>query len=206
MKKTLRALIAGASLVLAGAAHAGVIGFDDVDTAGDFASLNDINPYAGLSWGADWYAGDNGIDGFANGAHSGTNFAVNGFGAEEVSVASGAGFDFAGAWFATAQGVADKASWINISAYDAFNHLIGSTGNVAVDDNYRWVGAAFHNVARLSITRDTGSYVMDDFTASAAAPVPEPSTTLMLGLGLLTVLGKGLARRRSARANRTSQA
>ena len=187
MKKNLCALIAAAGLMLAGAGHAGVVGFDDIDTAGDFASLSDINPYAGLTWSADWYAGDNGIDGYTNGARSGTNYAVNGFGADGVSVASAAGFNFAGAWFAAAMGAADKAGWINISAYDAANQLIGSTGNIAIGDNYQWVGAGFNNVSRLAITRDTGWYVMDDFTtttAGVAAPVPEPGTTLMLGVGL----------------------
>ncbi|USX20363.1 PEP-CTERM sorting domain-containing protein [Oxalobacteraceae bacterium OTU3REALA1] len=202
MKKNLCALITAAGLMLAGTCHAGVVGFDDVDTAGDFASLGDISPYAGLTWSADWYAGDTGIDGYANGARSGTRYAVNGFGADDVSVGSATGFNFAGAWFAAAMGAADKAGWINISAYDAANQLIGSTGNVAIGDHYQWVGAGFNNVSRLSITRDSGWYVMDDFTTTAgvAAPVPEPGTTLMLGVGLLTVLGRAMSRRRSARA------
>ena len=203
MKKILCALIAGTSLMLAGAGHAGVIGFEDVNTGGDFASLDEINPYAGLSWSADWYAGDTGIDGYANGARSGSHYAVNGFGADDVSVASATGFNFAGAWFAAATGAGEKAGWINISAYDAANQLIGSTGNVSIGDVYQWVGAGFNNVARLSITRDAGWYVMDDFTTttpSVAAPVPEPDTTLMLGVGLLAVLGRAMSRRRSARA------
>ncbi len=200
MKKTLCALIAGAALALAGAAHAGVTNFDELNTAGDFASLTDINPYAGLTWGADWYAGDTGIDGYANGAHSGANFAINGFGADPADISSASAFNFAGAWFAAPVGVADKATWVNISAYDASNQLIGSTGNVAIGAGPVWVGGGFNNVSRLSITRDTGWYAMDDFTTttatSVAAPVPEPGTPLMLALGLLTLVA---ARRRSAR-------
>ena len=80
MKKVLCALIAGATLALAGAAHAGVVNFDELNTDGDFTSLNDASPYAGLTWSADWYAGDNTIGGYGNAAHSGNNFAVNGFG------------------------------------------------------------------------------------------------------------------------------
>lgn len=196
MKKTLFALIAGASLMLASQAHAGVANFDDLATAGDFASLGDISPYAGLNWSADWYAGDTSIDGYANGAHSGTNYAVNGFGADAVDISSATAFKFTGAWFAAPQGVDDKASWVNVTAYDASNHVIGSTGNVAIGASYVWVAGGFDNVSRLSVSRDSGWYVMDDFSTAAAAPVPEPGTALMLGAGLL-VLGAG--RRRSRR-------
>jgi hypothetical protein len=197
MKKILLALIAGATLALANAAHAGVINFENVATAGEFTSLSDINPYAGLSWSSDWYAGDNSLDGYANGAHSGSNFAVNGFGSDAMTVSSATGFNFAGAWFAAAEGAGEAASWINISAYDALNQLIGSTGNIAIGGNYQWVAARFSNVAMLTITRDTGWYVMDDFTTVAAAAVPVPATPLVLGIGLLAL---GLGRRRPGRA------
>jgi hypothetical protein len=196
MKKTLLAFITSASLLLAGAAKAGPVGFEDVATLGEFASLNELNPYAGLSWSSDWFAGDSSIDGYANGAHSGSNFAVNGFGNDAVSVSSAAGFNFAGAWFATPAGGGDKAGWINITAYNALNELIGSTGNVAIGDTYQWVAANFSNVAMLTITRDSGWYVMDDFTTVAAAAVPAPATPLVLGIGLLAL---GLARRRAGR-------
>lgn len=195
MKKTLYALIASATLLLAGAAHAGVTNFDELATDGDFTSLNDISPFSGLTWSGDWYAGDNTIDGYANAAHSGTNFAVNGFGSDAVTVSSATGFNFAGAWFATPEGGADDASWINISAYDAANRLIGTTGNFAIGASYRWLDAAFSNVSSLSITRDSGWYVMDDFTTSDAK-LPEPGTQLMLAIGLLALVA---GRRRPAR-------
>lgn len=194
MKRTLHAFIAVASLMLACAAHAGVVGFDDIATDGDFTSLGDISPYLGLTWSDDWYAGDNTIGGYANAAHSGANFAVNGFGSDGATIRSATVFNFAGARFATPQGVADTASWINISAYDAAEALIGSTGNVAIGNGYVWGGAAFDKVSSLTITRDSGWYVMDDFTATAT--VPEPGTQLILGIGLLA---PAAGRRRSAR-------
>ena len=204
MKKTLFALIASASLMLAGAANAGVVGFETVATDGDFSSLSDINPYAGLTFSDDWYAGDNTIDGYGNGAHGGTHFAVNGFGSDGATISSATPFNFAGAWFAAPDGAADKASWVAISAYDAGNHLIGTTGPVAIGNGYVWAAAAFNNVSSLSITRDTGWYVMDDFTTTASAPpsgeVPEPANPLLLGAGAFALI-LGRARRRKASAS-----
>ena len=189
MKKTLCALIASASLMLAGGAHAAVIGFDDVVTEGEFTSLSDASPYASLNWGDGWFAGDSSIGGYANGAHSGAKYAVNGFGDDAISISSATGFNFDGAWFATPEGAGEKAVWINISAYDALNQLIGTTGNVAIGDNYQWVSGGFANVAMLTITRDAGWYVMDDFTTSVATgTVPVPATPLVLGIGLLAMV------------------
>ena len=202
MKKTLFALIASASLMLAGAAHAGVVGFENVATDGDFASLSDINPYTGLTFSDDWYAGDTGIDGYANGAHGGTHFAVNGFGSDGATISSATPFNFAGAWFAAPDGAADKAGWINITAYDAANQFIGTTGNIAIGASYVWAAAPFNNVSSLSITRDTGWYVMDDFTTVASAPasgeVPEPATPLMLGAGVFGLILSRARRRKAA--------
>ena len=194
MKKILCALFASASLMLAGGAHAAVIGFDDVNiTDGEFTSLSDASPYASLAWGEGWFAGDSSMDGYANAARSGANFAVNGHGDDEISISSATGFHFAGAWFATPEGASDKASWINISAYNALNELIGTTGNFVIGDSYQWVNGGFANVAMLTIRRDSGWYVMDDFSTSAASgSVPVPATPLVLGIGLLALV---LARR-----------
>ena len=193
MKKILCALFASASLMLAGAAHADVTGFDDVFTDGEFASLTEVSPYAGLSWGEGWFAGDTSLGGYANAARSGVNYAVNGYGDDQISITSATGFNFAGAWFATPEGVDDKAGWINITAYDALNQLIGTTGNIAIGDSYQWVTGGFADVAMLTIARDSGWYVMDDFTTTVASgTVPVPASPLVLGIGLLALV---LARR-----------
>jgi hypothetical protein len=202
MKKTLFALIASASLMLAGAANAGVIGFEDVATDGDFASLSDINPYAGLTFSDEWYAGDTGIDGYGNAAHGGTHYAINGHFDEGSTISSATPFNFAGAWFVAPVGTADQAGWIDITAYDASNNVIGTTGQVNIGTNYVWVAAPFNNVSSLTITRDTGWYAMDDFTTVASAPangeVPEPATPLMLGAGAFGLILSRARRRKAA--------
>ncbi len=193
MKKTICALFAGASLMLAGATHAGVIGFDDVFIDNEFTSLSDAGPYAGLSWGPGWSAGDISLDGYTNAAYSGSNYAVNAYGDDEISISSATGFNFAGARFATPERAAIKAGWINITAYDALNEVIGTTGRIEIGDVYQWVSGGFANVAMLTITRDDGWYVMDDFTTTDdAGTVPVPATPLVLGIGLLAMI---LARR-----------
>ena len=66
-----------------------------------------------------------------------------------------------------------------------------------------WAGAAFNNVSSLIISRDTGWFVMDDFTTVASAPasgeVPEPASPLVLGAGAFALV-LGRVRRRSKRA------
>ena len=180
MKNFLIGLFASAGMLLASQTQAASVDFEDLHADGDFAAL--ASPYAGLNWGGDWYYGDNTIDGYGNGAHSGITFVTNGYGVDNLAVSSAAAFNFAGAWFAAPNSNGATASWINVTAYDAADHVIGSTGNVAIGADYRWVGANFTNVARLNISRDDGWFVMDDFNVQS--PVPEPGSVLMLLVGL----------------------
>ncbi|MTV36227.1 glycoside hydrolase family 5 protein [Duganella radicis] len=194
MKKFLIGLFAGASLLLATQAQAAPVDFEDLHADGDFAAL--ASPYAGLNWAEDWYYGDSTIEGYDNGAHSGVSFLTNGYGVDNLSVSGTSAFNFKGAWFAAPNTNGAVASWINITAYDAADHVIGSTGNVNIGAGYQWVSANFANVSRLNIARDDGWFVMDDFTVQSA--VPEPGTVLMLlaGLGVVAFA----ARRRGAKA------
>lgn len=207
MKKVLFGLVtnvvAGAVLTLASPAQATVVTFDDVSSGGKLASLSKYNPYDGLTWTNSWYLGDTAVNGYGNAAHSGTQFVSNGFGVNNLGVSSDKAFNLNGAWFATPATNGSKATWINISAYDATNQLIGSTGNIAINGTYSWVQASFANVSRLTVTRDKGWFVMDDLSISAigpvagpANPVPEPGTTALLAAGLL-MTGVAAVRRKS---------
>lgn len=200
MKKILTGFLTGAVLTLASPARATVVDFDDVSAGGKLSALSKYNPYDGLSWTNSWYLGDTAVNGYSNGAHSGTQFVTNGFGVNNLGISSAAAFNLVGAWFATPATNGSKATWINITAYDAANQLIGSTGNIAINGAYSWVQASFANVSRLTITRDKGWFVMDDLLMSAIgsvpSPVPEPGSLFLLTAGLL-MTGFAAKRRKS---------
>lgn len=200
MSGVLTNLLAGAVLTLASPAQAVVVDFDDVSAGGKLSTLSKYNPYQDLTWAKSWFLGDTAVNGYSNGAHSGTQFVSNGFGVNNLDINSTTAFNLDGAWFATPATNGSKATWINITAYDVANQLIGSTGNIAINGTYSWVQASFANVSRLTITRDKGWFVMDDLSMSAIgpvpSPVPEPGTVVLLAAGLL-MTGVAATRRKS---------
>ena len=187
-------LLAGAALCIASAAHASVIDFDDLDANNKLASIGKYNPYDGITWATSWYLGATTYAGYDNGAHSGNQFVANGFGVNNLSFSSTTAFDFVGAWFATPNTNGAHATWINVSAYDALNNLIGSTGNVEIGSNYAFVAGNFLNASRITVSRDKGFFIMDDVTLGAPASVPEPGP-----LALLAVAAGALALNRRRR-------
>lgn len=177
-------LLAGAALCIASAAHASVISFDDLDASNKLASIGKYNPYDGITWANSWYLGPNTYAGYDNGAHSGTQFVLNGFGVNNLSFSSTTAFDFVGAWFATPNTNGAHASWINVSAYDALNNLIGSTGNMTIGNTYSFIQANFKNASKITVSRDAGFFVMDDVTLGDPASVPEPAPLALLTVAL----------------------
>ncbi|MFP5390981.1 MAG: PEP-CTERM sorting domain-containing protein [Gammaproteobacteria bacterium] len=184
MNKTLYHLLAAAALALAAPAQASIVDFDALNADASLSSLEDFNPYAGLTW-SQWFLGDTGVEGYDNAAHSGSNYVMNGYGVDALEVASASAFHFTGAWFVAPNINGARASWVNISAYDSADGLIGSTGNIAIDTSYRWVAADFANATRLVVSRDEGFFAMDDVTFASASPVPEPATVTLFGAGAL---------------------
>jgi hypothetical protein len=187
MKMKLTRLLAAAAFVLAPAAQAGVIHFDNLAAGATLTSMDDFNPYAGFQW-SQWFLGDTAVEGYDNAAHSGANYLMNGYGADELEVSGAAPFKVAGAWFVAPNINGARASWVNLSAYDAADQLIGSTGNIAIDGSYRWVAANFAGVSRLVVTRDDGFFAMDDFTLLPGGAIPEPGTPALFAAGLALAL------------------
>lgn len=196
MKKTIFALLASACVVLS--AQASVLTFDTLtpnhDSDGNvmLTSMSNNQGYGGFTWNSNFLLGDTSYAGYANGAHSGSNF-VNNKGVNALSISSSTAFDFAGAWFVAPNISGTKATSISISAYNAANSLIGTTGFVSIGNTYSFIAATFKDVSKIVINRDKGFFAMDDFTLADSA-VPEPSG--LFGVGLAAALL--LARRKRA--------
>jgi hypothetical protein len=192
MKKLLCAL----ALMIAGAANATVLTFENIHLAKDVHADAMTANYNGLTFDSDWIIADRDNATYENASHSGRQFLVNGFNTTNLTIGSANAFTFNGAWFTTpSAGHGNPAEWINITAYGAGSTLIGSTGNIAINSADKWVAANFANVRSLNITRGDGWFAMDDFTFNEplAAAVPEPSSVALFGLAFL---GLAAARRR----------
>lgn len=180
----------------AGQARASIIDFEDLSAELTHDYYDDIaDSYNGFTWSELWRY-TNGADydevtGKDSGYDAtGSMVAFNAKG-EPVSVSSETDFDFIGAVF--------SAAWedctITIAGLNDGVTLYSTTINVitgeAVWSELDWYGIDELVFSASSENDPTEIFVMDNFTTSSPAPVPEPATLILLGSGLICLAVTG---------------
>ena len=184
------------------ASYATVLTFDEILTGGD-NEMPIYDGYGGLTWDNIW-ATDGDINwfgvptGYFYGTVSGTNVAFNGDGLS--AAVSDSLFDFTGAYLT---GAWNNGLSIQVRGYRG--GIVEYDRTVVVDSTApNFFRFDYAGVDRLTFDSFGGTnagfggegyhFVMDNFTFNEAAPIPEPSTILLLGAGLVAVayLRKGV--------------
>ena len=178
--------------------NATVLNFEDININSTYATLASIDQseYAEFTWEHNWAVGTTGNNNYANAAHSGTQYLSNFRADKSLTISSNTLFDFEGVWLATPL-FRNVTEWISISAFDQYDQLIGTTGQVSLSQKYSWVASTFDNVSYLTFTSNAYWYVLDDFTyrdVSTSVPAPTPLTFIAFGLITITMLKRKKSR------------
>jgi hypothetical protein len=187
--------IAGAVMVIASVATSAaaqtVLTFDDIPSNECNSTTGNVGLYGGVDFQGKWTCFDN--DQSPYNPQSGTNriFASDG---ERNTVSSEFTFAsrrFLGAWFA-----GESSTSVFFELFNGAT-LLHTSGSLFVSAVPAFLASGFGaNVNRVRVVGSDVLWVMDDVTFGATTVIPEPSTVVLLGIGLGAL---GLARRHTRR-------
>ncbi|WP_186301574.1 PEP-CTERM sorting domain-containing protein [Denitromonas halophila] len=180
MRKTIGSTLLAAALLVSAPASAFVIGFDDINdfSEGGIRSAHLASGYQGLDWSSRWLA----IGSSLAVPHSGSNFAMSN-GNSDLMISSESNFDFLSMW---ARGGSAGFS-ARATGYDDGVEVY--TKIFRVTTTFQPFEFGFLDIDELRLTGFYVNLFVDDISVNTYLTnnVPEPSSIVLSGLGLLAL-------------------